>query len=903
MSVFFCQKNLIVTPNERQALALWQADAALHQEQGETAWETLPACSWSEFLKSLWEEHWLAGLFDDPPATLLNEWQERFLWMKVVRESKMGEELLNLPAAAQLARKAWQLANSYLLEKELFQPGHYWPPDTVVFLHWAEAFRQECARHNWVEPGRLEAEICEILRQELVPARALPTTITFSGFAEWTPAQSDLLKALAECGVEIKEDLPNDPPELERWRLLDCTDSESELRLAARWLRSKLEGKGGRNLKVGLVIPDLTARRSEVSRVLTEVFQPSHTLSFQANQEKTHDISAGLPLTHWPVVEDALSLLALNGKYRPLDAWKVLFHSPFLSQAEWESSARTTTWEKLRRQGRFRVSWNRVEQLCGPIDPEPENGPRNRCPDLFNRLLRLRDLLEETPDRQLPSDWSSTFSQHLEILGWPGQRSLDSAEYQTVGRWKNCLAQLGSLDRLLGKVPRQRAFEALKRITDESVYQPKVSTGQVEVMGTLEAVGLEFDYLWLAGFHDAVWPAASKPNPYLPFSLQRDHKVAHSTPERELDFARIVTQSLLRGSRLGGVVSYPRYSDDQHCRPSPLFQQIETATEADLGLDPESASLTVASWESQTQEILEDEGPPEVSPEAYSRGGTSLFKYQAACPFQAFAYLRLGARPFDQVKDGLGPAERGTMLHAALEKLWQEVKGLNHWLSLDAEERNKVLAQSAESAVAEVRRERPDVVRGMMVRLEEERLKKLLWEWMELEESRSPFEVVATEEKVEIQFAGLNFRATIDRVDRLADGSLAVVDYKTGNPRIQDWLGERPKEPQLPIYCVTASQQVQTICFGVVRPGEMRFHGLGSQDDTLPGVKASEFAEDDDGMFDWQQRRARWNDVLSQLAEEFRSGRADPSPVHRIQTCRNCKLEPLCRIDEKGDLL
>ena len=68
-------------------------------------------------------------------------------------------------------------------------------------------------------------------------------------------------------------------------------------------------------------------------------------------------------------------------------------------------------------------------------------------------------------------------------------------------------------------------------------------------------------------------------------------------------------------------------------------------------------------------------------------------------------------------------------------------------------------------------------------------------------------------------------------------------------------------------------------------------------------VDLREFAEDDDGMFDWQQRRARWNDVLSQLAEEFRSGRADPSPVHRIQTCRNCKLEPLCRIDEKGDLL
>jgi len=56
-----------------------------------------------------------------------------------------------------------------------------------------------------------------------------------------------------------------------------------------------------------------------------------------------------------------------------------------------------------------------------------------------------------------------------------------------------------------------------------------------------------------------------------------------------------------------------------------------------------------------------------------ARGGSALFKNQAACPFRAFAAHRLDAYPLDEPVAGLDAAERGSILHAALEFIWREL--------------------------------------------------------------------------------------------------------------------------------------------------------------------------------------------------------------------------------------
>ena len=90
---------LFLTPNERQALTLREAHDRERQAAGDPMWETLPACSWKTFLGTLWEERALGMAGTRRLPSLMNPWQERFLWMRTISESPQGEILLNLAAA------------------------------------------------------------------------------------------------------------------------------------------------------------------------------------------------------------------------------------------------------------------------------------------------------------------------------------------------------------------------------------------------------------------------------------------------------------------------------------------------------------------------------------------------------------------------------------------------------------------------------------------------------------------------------------------------------------------------------------------------------------------------------------------------------------------------------------
>jgi hypothetical protein len=138
---------------------------------------------------------------------------------------------------------------------------------------------------------------------------------------------------------------------------------------------------------------------------------------------------------------------------------------------------------------------------------------------------------------------------------------------------------------------------------------------------------------------------------------------------------------------------------------------------------------------------------------------------------------------------------------------------------------------------------------------------------------------------------GLELEGRIDRLDRLQDGTHAVIDYKTGS-RVNknDWLGERPDDPQLPLYAVTADEKVTALAFAKLRTGDMKFSGFSRYDKAIPGVA---LAKSWDGLVqDWQRD-------LTTLAGEFAGGTARVNPKRGLKTCSNCDLHPLCRVHEK----
>ena len=153
-----------------------------------------------------------------------------------------------------------------------------------------------------------------------------------------------------------------------------------------------------------------------------------------------------------------------------------------------------------------------------------------------------------------------------------------------------------------------------------------------------------------------------------------------------------------------------------------------------------------------------------------------------------------------------------------------------------------------------------------------------------------------------MSFGGVTVNARLDRMERLAAGGDAVIDYKTGSANIGDWLGPRPDDPQLPPYAVSRNHDISAVAFARLKAGEMGFRGVSRNEGLIPGVatldKQRSGAAKDYGS--WADLLAGWRHELEMLGQEFAAGEARVDPKRGDETCRYCDLKPLCRINERA---
>ena len=151
-------------------------------------------------------------------------------------------------------------------------------------------------------------------------------------------------------------------------------------------------------------------------------------------------------------------------------------------------------------------------------------------------------------------------------------------------------------------------------------------------------------------------------------------------------------------------------------------------------------------------------------------------------PYAIFARHILKLRPLDPVAADPGAAERGTMIHAALERFIREVGA-----SLPDDALDRLLAHGREAFGATLSRPTVEAfwwprfcqaARWFIEEFERERAG-------ELRDSRAE-----VRGRLTLEPAGRPFQlvAKADRIDRLGDGGYAILDYKTG---------QVPSEPQV----------------------------------------------------------------------------------------------------------
>ncbi len=883
---------VVLTGNARLSRALLADYERWMLDEGNDAWPTPCSLPWSAWLLKAWEN---ASLHSAAPLPrLLTPEQEHQVWASIIRADHAG--LLRVEATAQRLRASWKRVQEWQLDLNDYR--FKGAENAEVFKRWAFEFRTLCARNSYVS----ESEVPGLLVSLLAGNRyKLPGRIILTGFYEMTPAQAELMEVMGQAGCEISwAEIRGKKGVSSRFC---ANDAHHEMQSSVLWARKiLLESPGAR---IGIVVPDLSSRHSQLGHLLAKTLDPVSFQPGSMSAARSWNISLGRNLGEYPIIKTALQLLTLMINPVRTEILGALLLSPHWGlprnseRQTAELSRRALLDNKIRGIGDTGISLSSIHYYASQRDEEGKRKPWS-SDRLAARLARIIKQSRDLPGRAASGEWARHFATWLSSSGWAAGRALDSNEYQAVEAWHKLLSDFSSLGDFADPMPRSDALALLGRLAGEAIFQPGTGAAPVQVLGLYEANGLTFDYLWVMDLHDGAWPPAPHPDAFIPLTLQRERLMPHCDPDQELEMAASMTAQL-QSAAPEVVFSYPGKDGNEVLACSPLIVHLPPAGIDDI---PQSHESGWQHW-IRTSASLEavPRGAAITLRDAESYGGSRIFKNQADCPFRAFAEHRLGAKPLERPQLGLGPMRRGTLLHKALELLWRELKTQANLLGLTNEALGAMVRATIGQAIEMQRKRSFHTMTGRFSDIEAERLEGQVVEWLELERQRSPFTVVGFEEEKIVDISGVRLRVFIDRIDELEDGRKVIVDYKTGTISSSGWFGERPDDPQLPVYSVACGDAtIAAVAFGQLRFDSVRFNGVVSEPGILPGLPVNRKGPQKEATDTWPQVLTEWSDVLHRLASGFSSGAAQLDPKNGLKTCENsyCELAPLCRIHEQG---
>jgi ATP-dependent helicase/nuclease subunit B len=311
----------------------------------------------------------------------------------------------------------------------------------------------------------------------------------------------------------------------------------------------------------------------------------------------------------------------------------------------------------------------------------------------------------------------------------------------------------------------------LRQLLDaRAVRPPYGGHPRIFIWGLLEARLQRADLVVLSGLNEGVWPSLPAPDPWLPPKIRAT-----------LGMATLDTRMGLAAHDFASALGAPEVLITRARRDS---KSPTVASRFLLRLDAISSGLPRDVRLERLTRALDDPGPaqpvdrPSPSPPAEQRPDkisvTAVDRLKAD-PFAFYAQAILRLRALDPVDDDHTARWKGIAVHEVLQE----------WLQHDNCDPDR-LRPRAERLLKD------EAIHPMLRALWAPRLLEAI-DWiaaMERENQangRLPLKAEVTGETI---LAGVTVDGRVDRIDRLADSGLAIIDYKTGQPPSQKAVTE-----------------------------------------------------------------------------------------------------------------
>jgi ATP-dependent helicase/nuclease subunit B len=319
------------------------------------------------------------------------------------------------------------------------------------------------------------------------------------------------------------------------------------------------------------------------------------------------------------------------------------------------------------------------------------------------------------------------------------------------------------------------------------------------IWGPLEARLQQVDLMILGGLNESVWPVTPAPDPW----MSRPMRKAFGLPpaERRIGLSAHDFQQACGAPRV--VLTRARKVDGTPSVPSRWLTRIDALMKA-AGLEP--TLLQAPQWLAWAALRDRPDGPPRPMPRPAPTPPVDLRPHKLSVteietwkrdPYAIYARHILKLRPMEPIDAAAEAAERGTIIHEALDAF---IRAYPDRLPANASE---ALLRFGEAAFGGWL-DRPAVWAFWWPRFE----RIAAW-FLDQREAELPGLLESLTElkgRLEIEAEGFAFTLTAkaDRIDRLRDGSTAIIDYKTGAlPSAK--MVKQGYAPQLPLEAAIAA--------------------------------------------------------------------------------------------------